>query len=419
MLAGLVLDDPAYLLCGILFLVLPLLAGITFFVQEKKVLASVVLSRSTDRLIISEGTASDITLAVSAELPAGMQAGIREILPARVVYEHPQNDISLTGVQMVTASYRAVYLTHGNFRFPGIDFEVCNPYYTSQHRLTAAQFTGPEIHVQPVPYFEKAKKAGPGEREIDRARVYKGLEIRSFRNYVAGDDLRFIDWKLSAKHGKFIVREYSGLEKRPGIVVLDLPDLSCDIDPDSLKGMIRHATGKITRELETTGAVSVVLISGINSISVLPYETERMRCIEFLRDQAHPVKRLYYASSIHTRSENRSYKQSVEREISRRSPGPLQQYLTHIGSLLTNNIPQYRNPGFYQDCVKLLVRSQKPGGMDIYSSFFGDTSHIRILLSLAGRENIPARVYVSEKSGDVFWRTKGARNRGVPVEVIS
>jgi uncharacterized protein (DUF58 family) len=417
-LAALVLDDPAYLLCGTLFLVIPILCGVSFYLQEKKVLSFVEVQRSADRSFVHEGAGLTVNLALSAQLPDGMQAVIQEILPAHVVPDIPVQEIPVTGSGTTGVSYRIIPITHGTIRFPGIRFLLCNRFYRSELRLTATQFAGPEISVLPLPYFERKNRSGSGERERDRARVFKGLEIRAFRNYVEGDDLRFIDWKLSAKQGKFIVREYSGLEKQPGIIVIDLPDRMQGDDPDTFGRIIRHATGRISRDLETQGAVSIVLISGINIVATLIGETKRSRCIDFLCVHAHPAERLFSASMFHTRAENRSFKNSVEREQARRSPGSVQQYLDHVEGVLTKSIPLLRNPGFYRDCMRLLLTPPKSGELCIYSTFCGDTSHIRILLLLAGRENIPVKLYTPHPVRDSRLQISGTGGRSAPVEVI-
>ncbi|QAR32841.1 DUF58 domain-containing protein [Geovibrio thiophilus] len=78
----------------------------------------------------------------------------------------------------------------------------------------------------PVPCssgFSDSKSGGQGERETDR----KGFdsELMSIRNYSAGDSMRMIHWKATARTGSLKVKEVAALGAEPVI-----------IDPDKFGG---------------------------------------------------------------------------------------------------------------------------------------------------------------------------------------
>ncbi len=49
-----------------------------------------------------------------------------------------------------------------------------------------------------------------------------GFEFNQIRDYQMGDDVRFIDWRASARTNKLLVREYIEERSRTVIVLLDV-----------------------------------------------------------------------------------------------------------------------------------------------------------------------------------------------------
>ncbi len=50
----------------------------------------------------------------------------------------------------------------------------------------------------------------------------RGLQFEEVRNYVKGDDIRLIDWKVTARTGKTHAKVYSEEKERPALVIADL-----------------------------------------------------------------------------------------------------------------------------------------------------------------------------------------------------
>ena len=49
----------------------------------------------------------------------------------------------------------------------------------------------------------------------------RGLNFEELRNYVQGDDIRTIDWKVTARTGEPHVRVYTEERDRPALLVVD------------------------------------------------------------------------------------------------------------------------------------------------------------------------------------------------------
>lgn len=67
------------------------------------------------------------------------------------------------------------------------------------------------------------RAAGGGLKEGHRLGAYKGgqLEFHDYRNYTAGDDLRYLDWNLYARLGKPFIKEFAREEAGSIHLLLD------------------------------------------------------------------------------------------------------------------------------------------------------------------------------------------------------
>ncbi len=88
--------------------------------------------------------------------------------------------------------------------------------YTSLDELT--RLAGPARH---IPLY----KPGPARAQLTgghQSRLRgRGMDFEEFRNYQPGDDIRTIDWRVSARTGKTQTRVYREERERPVLLVLD------------------------------------------------------------------------------------------------------------------------------------------------------------------------------------------------------
>ncbi len=98
---------------------------------------------------------------------------------------------------------RITTVMHGTMYFSGLTLTVNDLFFEDSIDLLSDRFSGPSLVVQPAGMFAPLSKCATIEtREIEKMGVLSGLGIRALREYYAGDDLRRIDWKISAKHDK-------------------------------------------------------------------------------------------------------------------------------------------------------------------------------------------------------------------------
>ena len=87
-----------------------------------------------------------------------------------------------------------------------------------------------------------------------------GFEFNQLRDYQEGDDIRFIDWKSSAKLNKLIVRQY--LEERNRVIWL-----AVDVSES-----LRYGSGEsLKQEVLTQAAAIIALVAeyGKDSIGLI------------------------------------------------------------------------------------------------------------------------------------------------------
>lgn len=68
----------------------------------------------------------------------------------------------------------------------------------------------------------KKKVSGPLLGDAQSIRIGSGFEFHQLRDYIPGDDIRFIDWKASARSDKMLVRQYLEDRNRTLYIVVDL-----------------------------------------------------------------------------------------------------------------------------------------------------------------------------------------------------
>ena len=128
--------------------------------------------------------------------------------------------------------------------------------------LSAEQFQGPVLSVQPRGLFESSRRGlSGGNREIEKMAVLSALGVRSLREYYAGDDLRRIDWKMTAKHNKLFVREYAGIMNLPPLIIVDLPWREAPYPGDEFARMVAAVAGQVEHSTTMNHYSTVLLIS--------------------------------------------------------------------------------------------------------------------------------------------------------------
>ena len=420
LLIALFLDDPCFFagaMSVILFLVIRYLI---FFRNVKLVAASAQIVRRTDKPNIRQGLSVTVTTNISLEIPASMSASYEEdVVPGMNI---DQGEISSGllkyGSHTVALSYKVIPFIHGNIEFPGGSLIISDPFFIMRIPVSGSSYRGPVLKVYPYRLLEQSHKRSEfGGREIEQLRPIKGSGIRMYREYVAGDDVRNVDWKLSAKQDSLVVREYTGLESMIPLVIVDLPDKEQEFDREAYNKMVSAVSAFIERALKEKVGLSLLIISGPNMIDAILEERNRARYMNVIREILHPQFRLHHMYRMARKSHIRDRIQMMKEhftddatttdEHSIKMIQILQKHLltigtSHFSSKITRTISQLNLEDIY-----------------LYSLCDGDLSHIQEIALQARRLHMRFRIRTPMINDEFLMRKAFRVMKGETIEGIA
>src|SRR5437763_12380467 len=104
----------------------------------------------------------------------------------------------------------------------------------------------------------RAKSAGKGERR-SKARG-QSVEFADYRNYVAGDDFRYIDWNLYGRLDRLFLKLYEEERELPVTIFLD-----------SSESMTFGEPRKFDFARQVAAAIGYVALCGFDRVSIQPF----------------------------------------------------------------------------------------------------------------------------------------------------
>lgn len=104
----------------------------------------------------------------------------------------------------------------------------------------------------------RTKSGARGERR-SRARG-QSVEFADFRNYVPGDDLRYLDWNLFGRLDRLFLKLYEEERELPVRIFLDASESMSFGEPT-----------KFTLARQIAGAIGYVALCGFDRVSVIPF----------------------------------------------------------------------------------------------------------------------------------------------------
>ena len=408
-----ILDDIALLLAAGTLLAALLGQYLLFDYRFRGIVTSVAVQRSLERSQVRKGTTLRVATTVTLTVPPAMHAQITERLSPQVVVQDGDTTLSVEpdlNPSTCQFRYRITPVVHGKMRFSGITLSVQNTFFSHAIDLLADPFSGPNLLIQPVGIFETSCKRSTTEsREVEKLKVVSGFGIRALREYYAGDDLRRIDWKLSAKHNKLYVREYTGMISLPPLLIIDLPWRAAPCSDADLDRMASAVAGQAEHAIRSYQYVSLLIISGANILFFSSEEKDLQRCMSVLREWMHPVERVVHQYHSRDRSDIREDVRHLETIIMQGGePGSIAFSGTlrkqYISMIMHMQIPAFTGQ---------IARTLSSVAIDecyLFSLGCGDESHIRQIIRQAKIAKIiihirlPGAVAASVDSADRIYR---------------
>ncbi len=134
-----------------------------------------------------------------------------------------------------------------------------------------------------------ARKILAGEKAAERETLRRGgsIEFRDYRSYTVGDELRYVDWNVYARHGHLFVKEFMAEQD---VHVLILLDASSSMD----YGRVR----KFDAARRLVAAIGYIALSNFDSFTVLPFSRTPHAGIRDLRGKAAVFPLLRYLEPL-------------------------------------------------------------------------------------------------------------------------
>jgi uncharacterized protein (DUF58 family) len=87
--------------------------------------------------------------------------------------------------------------------------------------VSTKQLAALEAHARDLTFVQKARSHQQLAGRMNSAMRGRGLTFEELRNYLPGDDIRSIDWRVTARTNKPVVRVYSEEKERPALIIAD------------------------------------------------------------------------------------------------------------------------------------------------------------------------------------------------------
>jgi uncharacterized protein (DUF58 family) len=381
-----ILDDPAVFFAGSAILAGLAVAFIRFDGLSRDMVRSVVVARALERSRIRKGAITKVSTDITLRVPARIAVAVSELLPAGVAVQDGMTSFELTGSgaeETHRIQYRITPLVHGTLPVRGISLTIRDGFFTTSFALTSDRYGGPLLQVQPRGAFEPSLKHSTMEtREIEKMSVMSGFGIRSLREYFAGDNIRNIDWKLSAKHDKLFVREYTGMVSLPPVLVVDLPWSGRPVSAPEFERMVGAVAGMAEHSVRNYQYFTLVLLSGPNILQVIEEEKDLRQGMALLREWLHPAERVVHGYRIPDRSLLRGQIRLLDHLVRQDGDEHARLFFTALQKRYLAVLPHQRPSVFSADMSRVLS-PLATDEMVVFSLGVGDLSHLREVIRQA------------------------------------
>ena len=352
-------------LAGTLILLFLFSRAAVFFAGEKMVIRSIRTERRCDNLIVRQYGLITVTLSAKAEIPEGM---------AVTMHDHPGPGFSWFGLlppldlrKETEIRYHIRAITRGTVSFHGMALRLADRYFGSEVRFGREEDRSPIIRVQPQgsPVLAIGDSLGYGDATSRRYTSPSGTVVRSFREYMPGDDTRKIDWKATAKRDQLIIRETFAQRGEVPVIVLDL---SADLSDN--ERLVGFSAGTIEETLKVSHSVSLLVIAGGTVLRFMPNERQAHRVLAAIRDLPSVYRDHHF------------YRYAAPSDLANRmKAAPPNSGLNRWYEA----VHQIRGiPAFEMECVRAFSRA-RGRSLLLFSACTGDLSHLDMVARAARR----------------------------------
>jgi uncharacterized protein (DUF58 family) len=113
------------------------------------------------------------------------------------------------------------YHKRGVHMLPPLDLVTTFPFGLTERRVRLDDHKEVVVYPRITPVRTAAVEELPGATAAPRGGSGDGDEFHALREYQPGDEMRHIAWRISARRGKWMVREFTMQQSRNIVIVLD------------------------------------------------------------------------------------------------------------------------------------------------------------------------------------------------------
>lgn len=141
-----------------------------------------------------------------------------------------------------------------------------------------------------------------------------GVEFADHREYIHGDDLRYLDWNVYARHGDLLLKRFQEEEDLHVYILLD-----CSRSMNSQATEPELAVDKFTFARQIAAALAYIALADLDRVSILGYDNRLRSTLPLMRGKDNALSLLRFLDKLTTSGESTDLA-SVASDFVRRAP---------------------------------------------------------------------------------------------------
>ncbi len=396
-----IFDDPAFFFAGgaiWLFLLISLHAGISAARTAAHHLRG---ERHTKERFSRSGTRIQMTTTLTGHALPGYRLAVEDILPdsATDITGQTRGVIPENG-GTCTLQYSFRPLAHGTIHPGGVILSCSDTFFIITVPILKLSFRRPNLFVFPENVLGYEGSGGYGDNETMRRTPLKSSGVRSFREYRPGDNVKAIDWKMTARYGTTYVREYTGSEGGTAAVVIDLPDDTKDATEEICSHMRKAVIQRIAGLQERHETSRIIVLAGCEILmirDILP-GADTFHDLSAILTPKKRIRSLYRAYS------------PIMLAMQVRNAGK-DMPLTPVAQTMLETFSRSGDQIEFQEKMHRILTESRDTEIHCYTTGTGDLSHIWAMASAAYALHRPVRIFLSKEAlGDEIRTEAGFFN---------
>ncbi|MEM9604843.1 MAG: DUF58 domain-containing protein [Pseudomonadota bacterium] len=204
-----------------------------------------------------------------------------------------------------------------------------------------------------LPFLVNTPARGPRAGERIHARTGAGLEFSDYRPYHPGDDVRHVDWNVSARLDQLFLKRYASELDTSVHVLLDIST-----------SMAFGTVSKLDYGRQLAAALAVIALSNRDRFALSVFHQTRDHALPYLKGKHHLHTVLRFLSEIDTADAQ----------------------TTNPGTAVETTTPGRNGGGFVDTFNEVVGNRASPGVLVLISDLLGDSDIAAALRALRSRQ---------------------------------